>query len=124
SAADIKRDIRILAVDDGSIVAPPHLSAIGDAGLTGTIIRLRRNSGHQIAIAIGLAYLDSLKTDADIVVMDCDGEDNPSDIAVLLAKLADPGAQVAFASRNQRSEGPAFRGFYAVYKKLFRLLTG
>src|SRR5262245_9834217 len=52
TATNIKRDIWILAIDDGSTVAPPELSAIRDVGLTGTIIRLRRNSGHQAAIAI------------------------------------------------------------------------
>ena len=124
TATNIKRDIWILAIDDGSTVAPPELSAIRDVGLTGAIIRLRRNSGHQAAIAIGLSYLDSLGADADIVVMDCDGEDKPSDIAALLAQLASPETQVAFASRKQRSEGLVFRGFYAAYKMIFRLLTG
>ena len=50
-------DLRICAVDDGSVTAPPDLRAISDVGLQGEVIRLRRNVGHQMAIAIGLNHL-------------------------------------------------------------------
>ena len=55
------------------------------AGLSGVIIRLRRNVGHQRAIAVGLGFVADELQDADrIVVMDSDGEDLPATIHALL----------------------------------------
>ncbi len=68
---------RVIAVDDGSLRAPPQASAISDAGLTGEVLRLARNVGHQTAIAVGLAYVSSLVGIDGCVIMDSDGEDKP-----------------------------------------------
>ena len=56
--------------------------------------------------------------------MDCDGEDNPSDIPVLLEGIPESSQEIIFAQRIQRSEGWLFRLFYKLYKLSFRLLTG
>jgi polyisoprenyl-phosphate glycosyltransferase len=48
-------------------------------GLSGVVIKLKRNVGHQRAIAIGLNYVADHHPDiACTVVMDSDGEDTPS----------------------------------------------
>lgn len=114
----------VIAVDDGSLAAPPKLSAISDARLSGEILRLARNVGHQGAIAIGLARASSMPNLQACVVMDSDGEDTPESIPALLAAVATPNADVAVAERAKRSETTTFKTFYAVYKRLFRLLTG
>lgn len=114
----------LIAVDDGSLAAPPVVSAISSAGLSGEILRLARNVGHQAAIAIGLARAAQLKDIAACVVMDSDGEDTPESIPRLLRAVAEPNIEVAVAQRAKRSETLAFRSFYAVYKRLFKLATG
>ena len=114
----------LIAVDDGSLGGPPRLASIADAGLSGEILRLARNVGHQAAIAIGLARANALGNVTACVVMDSDGEDTPEAIPALLQAVAHPKADVAVAERAKRSETFMFKAFYAVYKRLFRLLTG
>ncbi|SIO55451.1 Glycosyltransferase involved in cell wall bisynthesis [Singulisphaera sp. GP187] len=89
------------------------------------ILTLRRNLGHQRAIAIGLAYAqDRLSHDA-IVVMDSDGEDDPTDVPRLLQRLhAEEGKKIVFAERTRRSETFSFRMFYILYKFIHYALIG
>ncbi|MGE0741854.1 MAG: glycosyltransferase [Hyphomonadaceae bacterium] len=114
----------VIAVDDGSLSAPPRLSAIEGAHLSGEILRLSRNVGHQAAISIGLARAYSIPNLEACIVMDSDGEDTPEAIPSLLAAVAAPTADVAVAERAKRSETMTFKSFYAVYKRLFRVATG
>jgi hypothetical protein len=89
------------------------------------ILRLRRNLGHQRAIAIGLCYThDNLNCDV-VVVMDGDGEDNPSEIGRLLDAFERTGHDsIIFAKRSKRSESSTFKIFYCIYKTMYRLLVG
>jgi hypothetical protein len=89
------------------------------------VLRLRRNLGHQRAIAIGLAHVHRT-TDCDtVIVMDADGEDTPEGVAQLLRAYCDSGGEkVIFAERGRRSESLAFRVSYQLYKLLHRSLTG
>jgi hypothetical protein len=80
--------------------------------------------GHQGAIAIGLARAASIPNLSACVVMDSDGEDTPESIPALLNSVASANCDVAVAERAKRSEAFTFKLFYAVYKRLFRLLTG
>ncbi|AFY78992.1 MAG: glycosyltransferase [Hydrococcus sp. C42_A2020_068] len=89
------------------------------------VLRLRRNLGHQRAIAIGLSYLyHNINCDL-VVVMDGDGEDSPLAINRLLSVSDDTGNnKIIFARRSQRSEGNTFKFFYWIYKTVYRLLIG
>ncbi len=49
-------DLFVVAVDDGSVRQPLPVTNLTQAGVAGVVLRLRRNVGHQRAIAIGLAY--------------------------------------------------------------------
>lgn len=116
---------RIVAVDDGSIHDPLQPQDIAEAGLDGVVLRLRRNVGHQRAIAAGLDHVAHQMPDADrIVVMDADGEDVPASIPTLLRELADSEVDVVVAQRRGRVESLHFKLFYAIYKTLYWLLTG
>ena len=84
---DTGATLEILAVDDGSIDAPPAVGAIEEAGLAGRIVRLKRNGGHQTAIWVGLAVAASEPRYAGAAVMDSDGEDRPADLPQLLAAV-------------------------------------
>jgi hypothetical protein len=89
------------------------------------ILELRRNLGHQRAIAIGLAYIHANEPCQAVLVMDGDGEDDPRDVPRLIEhyrKLG--GKKVIFARRTQRSESFVFRFFYMIYRLLHQLLTG
>ncbi len=103
----------VVAVDDGSLRQPISAEHIDEIGLPGAVIHLRRNVGHQRAIAIGLHYVaDNFPTAARTVVMDSDGEDTPATIPQLIAQ------------RKSRMETIHFKLFYVLYKWIFRLLTG
>ncbi len=88
------------------------------------IIHLNRNVGHQRAIAIGITAVKYANDSDYILVMDADGEDKPSDIPQMIkGTLNNPGF-IVFARRTKRHESFLFRFFYAIYKMVFRLLTG
>lgn len=88
------------------------------------ILHLVRNLGHQRAIAIGLCYAAEHIPNASALIMDSDGEDKPEDILTLLHSSQVNTGQIIFAERAKRSEGALFRFFYALYKRVYRLLTG
>jgi polyisoprenyl-phosphate glycosyltransferase len=114
-----------LIVDDGSspseyrtVEAPPIFRRAD-------ILRLRRNLGHQRAIAIGLAWLHENQSADAIVVMDGDGEDKPDDVPRLLDRFAEmQGTHTIFAERTRRSESVAFTVMYRLYQFSHRILTG
>ena len=120
-----RRSISILAVDDGSR-APHGLNGLRFVAIQSVqILHLRRNVGHQRAIALGLAYVEARLACDTVVVLDADGEDTPEDATRLLDRAASEGAaKVVFALRRERSEGPVFRLFYVLYRTAFRILTG
>ena len=120
-------EVEILLIDDGSTLKPP-----ADFGSTPhkriakiEILRLRRNLGHQRAIAIALAHIEKEMSCEAVVVMDADGEDKPED-AIRLIEEYQRGDQesVIFAQRTKRSEGLLFRLSYFIYRRLYKALTG
>jgi len=117
----------LLLVDDGSVLPPP-----GDFGTRVSpgvadvsIVRLRRNLGHQRAIAIGLGVAYEDFPPIPVVIMDADGEDRPEDVPRLYRTLAStPAVDVVFAGRLRRSENITFTLFYHLYRVLHKLMTG
>jgi glycosyltransferase involved in cell wall biosynthesis len=115
----------VVAVDDGSITEPVQIEHLQKAGASGCVLRLRRNVGHQRAIAIGLSYVsEHMQQQHRVVVMDSDGEELPATILDLLAHLESEQIDVVVAKRKSRVETFRFKVFYALYKRLFRLMTG
>ncbi|HEY9852987.1 MAG TPA: glycosyltransferase [Leptolyngbyaceae cyanobacterium] len=89
------------------------------------ILELRRNIGHQRAIAIGLSYIEENLYYQAVVIMDGDGEDDPKDVIKLIEECHKQDFQkVIFARRSKRSETWLFKLFYIFYKHLYKLLTG
>ena len=120
-------DAEVLFVDDGSRLATPAGFAAGEfAALRKvSILRLRRNLGHQRAIAVGLVFVYQHFACRAVVVMDGDGEDRPEDISTLAAKFnQESGCEVVFAERTKRLEGLVFRVFYRLYRVIHQILTG
>lgn len=123
--AQFHDDIFVVAVDDGSVKQPLDVVSLENAGIDGVVLKLRRNVGHQRAIAIGLGYVsEHIQPDQRVVVMDSDGEDLPSTIPSLLSQLKAEDVDVTVAQRKSRVESFRFKAFYAVYKRFFGLMTG
>ncbi|MFC3810197.1 glycosyltransferase [Lacihabitans lacunae] len=88
------------------------------------VVHLISNLSHQRAIAIGISYVAD-KEDYDLaVVMDSDGEDQPEHILDLISKSEQEPNKIIFARRSKRSESFLFKLFYAIYKMVFKTLTG
>jgi glycosyltransferase involved in cell wall biosynthesis len=89
------------------------------------ILRLRRNLGHQRAIAIGLVHVQQTSNCDAVIVMDADGEDTAEGVSQLLRAYRESRGRLAvFAERSRRSESLVFRFFYHLYKIVHRSLTG
>lgn len=89
------------------------------------VLKLRRNLGHQRAIALGLTFIYKERPCRAVVVMDGDGEDAPSDVIRLLQQFEHhQGRRIIFAKRARRSESLRFRIFYQIYKFIHLGLTG
>ena len=117
----------LLLVDDGSLEPPPDdLGTRATRGFADlSIVRLRRNLGHQRAIAIGLGVAYEDYPPLPVVIMDADGEDRPEDVPRLYQTLAStPAVDVVFAGRLRRSESLTFTLFYHLYRVLHKLMTG
>lgn len=117
--------LHVLAVDDGSAEPfRPSADLLTGAVKRIQILRLRANQGHQRAIALGLAYaMRNLAFDCALV-MDCDGEDEPSDVARMIMEGRQKPHSLIVAQRRRRSEGLGFVLFYHAYRMLFLSLTG
>ncbi len=120
-------DAELVLIDDGSTELPgenftcPPLTAAKKV----TLIELRRNLGHQRAIAVALSYIHERLASRAVLIMDGDGEDSPDDIPRLLAKFeACRRRKIIFAAREKRSESLKFRVCYGIYQLLHRILTG
>lgn len=113
----------LLIVDDCSSIDQdipfPHFK-----GKEIKLLKLYRNLGHQKSIVIGLSYAAEHILSDKIIVMDADGEDDPSDINQLIRKSFEEPDKIIFAERRKRNENTLFRLFYIVYKNIFHLLTG
>jgi glycosyltransferase involved in cell wall biosynthesis len=123
----IDQEASILIVDDHSSTSPQKnfidydLSHIANI----RILSLRRNLGHQRAIAIGLTQLYDERSWDAVVIMDADGEDRPEDIPALLEKFKDEGnSKIIFAERLKRSENMIFKILYKLYRLVHKILTG
>jgi glycosyltransferase involved in cell wall biosynthesis len=134
--ARIPGRFQVLFVDDGSrdaevaaLPGPTRFLPRVD------VLRLRRNLGHQGAIAIGLAAVAAAPSAAGspgpwvrpdfVVVMDADGEDDPATLPALLAPaLAGTGEAAVFAGRLKRHDSIGFLAGYRSFRALHRLLVG
>jgi glycosyltransferase involved in cell wall biosynthesis len=116
------REIKVIVVNDASTENPYFPVALKNIRLE--ILHLRSNLGHQKAIAIGVAYLAEHGEQNVVVIMDGDGEDDPSDISLLVNEHEKNSLCIVFAKRNKRKDGVLFSLFYVIYKIIFKIFTG
>lgn len=114
--AGLPHDLELVLIDDGSRDASPRIIADltrRDPRVVG--LRLSRNFGHEAAIEAGIR---NARGDA-VVVMDADLQDSPDALPRLVAEW-EKGADVAYAVRRDRKEGPVQRLMFAVFYRAAR----
>jgi len=119
--------VEVLLIDDGSTepLQPALLAQHFEHLHAVQILHLRRNLGHQRAIAVGLVHVHKHLPCAAVVVMDGDGEDRPRDVARLIDELlSDRQTTIIFAERAKRMESALFQICYRLYCAAHWLLTG
>jgi glycosyltransferase involved in cell wall biosynthesis len=127
AVAEVGQPLSVVLIDDGSTdIIPDELRCLKLSHLQSVdILTLRRNLGHQRALAVGLCHVQAAIPCRAVLVMDGDGEDSPADVPRLLAKLDEAhDRQIVFAERTRRSESWLFRVFYHVYRIVHLALTG
>ncbi len=117
--------VGVLLVDDGSTTPAPDAYGPCTKIDTITVLRLKKNVGHQRALAVGLCYLAEQRACDAVVLMDGDGQDVPADAARLVECMQQHATPTAvFAERTRRSESLTFRVSYNVYRLLHAAATG
>jgi hypothetical protein len=111
----------LIIVNDNSLIDIPDLPNFQKKN--SIILNLKSNLGHQRAIACGLCYLKENIHCENVIIMDSDGEDKPTDILNLVS-LSSNSNSIVFAQRVKRSENIFFKFMYKIYKIFFSLLTG
>ncbi|MFZ5806406.1 MAG: glycosyltransferase [Verrucomicrobiota bacterium] len=121
----MKEKAAIVLVDDGSEDSLPPRQGHYENLPKVEVLRLRRNLGHQRAIAIGLSHIFSHYHCDATIVMDADGQDAPEDVNRLIQCCREQkGMKVIFAQRSKRAESLWFGFCYRTYKVLHWMLTG
>ena len=101
---DEQRVYEILIIDDASTI--DHDLKISEIKKIKKIdiIRLKKNSGSQIAIATGLNFINKEKENGAILILDSDGEDDPNSLETFLSHLDEDSTKVVVAERKKRKE--------------------
>ena len=88
------------------------------------LINIKKNQGHTRCNATGIKYLSEKKDFDYMILMDGDGEDNPSDLPVIIKKVLEKKNISVVATRKKRSEGLLFTTFYNLHKIITLIFTG
>ena len=116
----------LVLIDDGSSTRPTSAVAHNPLALQRVeIVTLRKNLGHQRALAVGLVHTHKTRPRAIVIVMDADGEDNPLDVTTLLERFCHLGGEtMVFAARAKRADGLLFQCSYRAFQLVHYLLVG
>jgi glycosyltransferase involved in cell wall biosynthesis len=118
--SSLGRDSEIIFVDDGSKDASGAiLDGIAEQDSTVKVIHLRRNYGQTAALMAAIRF----SAGRIIIPMDADGQNDPTDIPRLLAKLEE-GYDVVSGWRKKRHDDPIRRMLSGVANLMISRLLG
>lgn len=119
ATSDLIHKFNITFIDDGSTDKTWEvINNLSKKNKTTNGIRLSRNFGHQAAIEAGLKNT----TDASVIIMDADMQDNPSYISDLVSKW-EKGNQVVLAKRIDRDESYFRKKIFSLFFYLQNKIT-
>jgi len=87
------------------------------------ILRLNKNLGSQKAIAIGLDYIKKNFFKSNVLIMDGDGEDDPSKIKEMLFEAKKNSDTIIVSCRLKRKESFYIKFFYKIHLLIVFFLT-
>jgi len=116
----------LIVIDDGSIESFIDVGFLDNYVQAWTQIKLNRNSGAQRAIAVGLNYALNNFDFKRVLIMDCDGEDDPATVPGLLEFHGSllPVPDICVVTRQDRDNSLTFKLLYQLYKLFFWTYTG
>ena len=119
------RGLEVVVVNDGSGEDYlPLFHKIQEQTLA-TVIHLEKNQGKGAALKAGLAYLNTVNDDFQVITLDADGQHSLQDALFLLQKSLKNEGSLLLGSRMQSKDSPLRSriGNY-ITKKVFFLTTG
>ena len=119
------RGLRVVVVNDGSGEDYlPLFHKIQEQSLA-KVIHLEKNQGKGAALKAGLAYLNTVNDDFQVITLDADGQHSLQDALFLLQKSLENEGSLLLGSRMQSKDSPLRSriGNY-ITKKVFFLTTG
>ena len=120
----LKGNFKVLIINDASTIEP-KLNLRNIKRLRKIhIITLKKNSGSQKSICVGLKYLKNKKAKAIITIIDSDGEDDPKHIKKLINLAQKNPNSIISANRLKRKENIFFKLFYKIHLLILYLFTG
>ena len=120
----LKGNFKVLIINDASTIEP-KLNLRNIKRLRKIhIITLKKNSGSQKSICVGLKYLKNKKAKAIITIIDSDGEDDPKHIKKLINLAQKNPNSIVSANRVKRKENMFFKLFYKLHLLITFLFTG
>src|SRR5215218_290611 len=115
ACGEVGDDYQILYIDDGSRDRTPEvLAALAANDPHVTVVTLSRNFGHPAALAAAV----ELAAGASLVVMDADLQDDPAAIPKLFETARAEQAEVVYAVRRRRKEGPVMSFLFGAFHRL------
>jgi len=120
------KSFHLVVVDDGSLMSPVDEAFLQESIGSWTHIILKRNSGPQRAIAVGLNHVYNNFDFKNVLVMDGDGEDSPETVSDLLdfQRSQTPVPDICVVTRLSRENSLWFKLLYLIYKFFFWAFTG
>ena len=115
-------DAHVVVVDDGSTDGTAQfVTRLGEGDSRVSVRRHPANVGKSLALRTGFRL--ALAADADVIVMmDADGQDDPAEVPLLLAKLAD-GADLVTGARASRQDRFVKRWTSKLYNAVTRFVS-
>ncbi len=121
---DIKNiSIECFIVNDASTFEQPKIYKPNNIK-TIKILNMTKNKGHARCNAFGIRYINENASFDNLILMDGDGEDRPTELKLLIEQIIKDPTKSVVAKRIKRSEGHFFQFLYLMHKIITYFFTG